>query len=78
MSFHIYRAVDQPATRYAIALLDRNHWVKNPPNRLLPTSCCKVRRKPARRPAKNLIAHVYYDGTYFFCRKGKGCNKGVK
>lgn len=78
MSFHIYRAKDQSATRYAIALLKRNHWVKNPPNRLLSTSCCKVRGKLAWRPAKNLIAHVYYDGTYFFCRKGKGCKRGHK
>jgi len=26
-----------------------------------------------RRIAANLIAHAYYDGTYFYCRRGTGC-----
>ena len=27
------------------------------------------------RPAKNLIINAYYDGIYFFCKKGKGHKK---
>lgn len=26
--------------------------------------------------AVHLVAHAYYDGTYFFCRPGRGCKKG--
>lgn len=76
MSVHIYRAKGQPATRHWIDLSTivggkvkrRGFWSKHKPRELLPAMCC--RRK---RIAANLVAHVYYDGTWFYCRDGKGC-----
>lgn len=79
MSLHIFRARDQPATRYRVDLstftkggkLKRDgFWAKNPGNRLLHAMCCKK-----WRPAKNLVAHSYYDGTWFYCCVGKGCKR---
>lgn len=73
MSLHIFRAKDQPATRFCLNLFapdGKRLWIKNPRNRLLHANCCKK-----RRPAKNLVAHVYYDGTWLYCRRGKGCKR---
>jgi hypothetical protein len=42
--------------------------IRQPARRLL--SCFKCRTK---HRAENMIAHVYYDGVYFFCKPGKGC-----
>jgi hypothetical protein len=76
VTLHVFRAKDQPATHYRVDLstiVNGKHkrngfWMKNPNNRLLHTMCCKK-----WRPAKNLIAHSYYDGTWFYCRSNKGC-----
>lgn len=70
VSVHIYVAKDQPATRYAVDMGpgSKKIWIKSSPRaRLWCFSCKKL------RIAKNLIAHVYYDGTVFYCRRGKGC-----
>lgn len=40
--------------------------------RYFTTNCNK------RRRAANLIAHVYYDGTWSYCRKGEGCKENVR
>lgn len=67
---HIYRAEREPATRFnAGRPIGQEHFIEYKPNHLLTCRTCL-----RRRPAKNLIAQVYYDGTYFFCAKGKGCN----
>jgi hypothetical protein len=69
---HIYRAKDQPATRFKVVLDmpsgTRTMWLKNADR--CPIRCFKCRK---RRWAVNMIVHVYYDGSYYFCRKGKGC-----
>ena len=69
MSLHIYRASDQPATRHRVDLGDLGaRWFTYPAHKRFWTHCCDQRRY-----AKNLIIHVYYDGSYFFCKTGKGC-----
>ena len=69
MNVHIFRARDQSATNFVIDVdgLPPKR-LRTPRNRLLWTMCCDK-----RRPAKNLIVHVYYDGIYYFCKAGKGC-----
>lgn len=69
MNMHIYRADDQRATDYVDNVLDTPHRITNPPGRLFWAHCCHK-----RRPAKNLIVHVYYDCTAFYCAANKGCN----
>lgn len=73
---HVYRAQDQPATRF-VTVLDIGQgerrktvrlWTRHPRNRLLPAFCCR-----RQRPAKNLTVRVYYDAMMFWCRPGKGC-----
>lgn len=69
---HIHHATEQPATRFAIeAGGTRRTWIKFPARH--PLWCRKCRRK---RWAANLTAQVYYDGTYFSCKPGKGCKAG--
>lgn len=71
MSLHIYRARDQKATNFVDDILGpphKPHRVRYPGNKLFWAQCCYK-----RRPAKNLIVHLYYDVTYFFCSIGKGC-----
>jgi hypothetical protein len=58
---HIYRARDQPATRQVIGL--------RPHQRVQCFTCRRLRL------AKNAIAHVYYDGTYYFCRDREDCKR---
>lgn len=65
---HIFRAKDQPATRFLDDALGSRHWTTHPGNRLLRADCCKK-----QRPAKNLVVQVYYDCLRFSCRAGKGC-----
>lgn len=69
---HIFRAKDQPATRYSYTLdigkRVETHWITNRRRKVLFCFTCKQRRW-----ACNLTAHVYYDGVYYFCKKGKGC-----
>jgi len=67
---HVFRANDQPATRFAIDLGGTRLWTRF--RRRTPLPCFKCKR---RRWAANLVAHVYYDGTYFYCRPGKGCRR---
>lgn len=69
MNVHIYRAKNQPATRYLFDLGDGiRHWFVSGKRSLFPCFECRKRRW-----AKNLFVQVYYDGERFFCREGKGC-----
>jgi hypothetical protein len=70
MTIHIYRVKDQPATCYRVKLGTgvKDIWVRIKPRTLLP--CVKCRKK---RYARNMKVHVYYDGTYFFCKSGMDC-----
>lgn len=69
MTLHVYRANGQPATRFFIELDNgRKLWTNFKPRTQLPAMCCKQ-----KRIAANLVAHVYYDGTWFYCRPGCGC-----
>lgn len=67
---HVFSAEPQPATRFVVVAGDRRHWITNPARRQLFAACCK-----RSRIAKNLVAHVYYDGTWLYCKKGKGCKQ---
>src|SRR5437773_2141952 len=75
-AIHVYCANDQPATRYFVdmstlengVIKPNGFWSRARARHQLYARCCK-----RRRYAKNLVAHVYYDGTWFYCRKGKGC-----
>lgn len=66
---HIYRAKDQPATNFAENFLGRIMRFRNEPRSLLFAQCCGKKRQ-----ARNLIVHVYFDCTKFFCKPLKGCN----
>lgn len=68
MSVHIYRAADQPATRWVDYNLDKPHVFKLKPQALVWCGCCYKQRM-----AKNCIVHQYYDCTLFWCAQGKGC-----
>ena len=72
MTLHIYRARDQPATRYSVTLDmpdgPETMWFTCRRRKIFFCFTCKLRRW-----AGNLTAHVYYDNTYFFCKPGKGC-----
>jgi hypothetical protein len=73
MTLHIFRANAQPATKFSVEIDTpkgpRKLWTRFAARRTLPARCCSK-----RRIADNLIAHVYYDGVWFHCRRGKGCN----
>ena len=72
---HIYRADDQPATRFELPAFDvgkKPHVITNKPGRLLQCGSCYRKRR-----AKNMIAHAYYDGINYFCRdKEYGRSRG--
>ena len=68
--FHLYNAPHQPATGF---------WDSDPVTgkrfrlRLSPHArrrCCGCDRL---RQARNLTVQVFYDGLYFWCRKGLRC-----
>jgi hypothetical protein len=64
---HIYRAEPQPATRWELDVFGDGRppmVVTHAPTKRLWCYACYRRRQ-----AKNLVAHVYYDGTYYFCRE---------
>jgi hypothetical protein len=66
---HFYMASHQPAHRFFIYFEGTSrHWVKRSKRSLVSTKCCDVKRW-----AGNCWAQAYYDGVYFFCRKGHGC-----
>ena len=67
-ALHIYQAKGQPAIHYIDYNTGMKCTVANPPKMLLPTACCRKKRR-----ASNLTAHVYYDGIWFYCIEGKGC-----
>lgn len=68
-AIHVYRAKGQPATRFHIEIDDgRRIWTRIKPRATVPCSCCR-----RRRWAANATASVHYDGTWFYCRPGKGC-----
>jgi len=74
VTIHVYRAKDQPATRFVV-WLDmpkgrKKLIITNRRRKILFCSTCKQKRW-----AGNLTAHVYYDGTYYFCKPGKGCKQ---
>jgi hypothetical protein len=71
VAIHIYRARDQPATRQVIELGDGRPWIfrLRPHQRVQCFTCRRLRL------AKNAIAHVYYDGTYYFCRDREDCKR---
>jgi hypothetical protein len=73
VSGHIFAVASQPATRF----VDRNGpkpmWFRIKPRSHRWAHCC---RKP--RWAKFLRVQVYYDGVYFWCSPGRGCNGGGK
>ena len=72
MNIHIWRAKTQPATRFVVDVStpdqEFRYTQRYRRRKLLPCFKCKKMRWAAY-----LIAHVYYDGTYFFCRPGRGC-----
>ncbi len=72
---HVYRGLDQPATRFCDVELShgRRCWFRYPGGRLLFATCCG-----RRRPAKNLRVRVYYDVIQAFCAPGKGCQRSVR
>ena len=63
---HIYRAEPQPATRWELYIGEDRPpiVVENKPHTLLWCSACYRRRR-----AKDMVAHVYYDGTNYYCRE---------
>ena len=67
---HIFRARSQPATRFKTDFGSFIAWTRYKHRTQLWASCCK-----RRRYAQNLFAHDYYDGTWFYCRPGKGCKR---
>lgn len=68
MTLHIFRAKSQPATRFKTDFGSFVAWTRYKRRTQLPANCCKKLRW-----ATHLFAHVYYDGTWFYCRPGRGC-----
>ncbi len=68
MTLHIYRAKNQPATRFKTDFGSFVAWTRYKRRTQLWANCCKKRRY-----ATYLFAHVYYDGVWFYCRPGRGC-----
>lgn len=75
MSLHIYRSPGQSLTKsHRCSWITRGY--KTPafkPNALIWARCCDK-----RRPAKNLYAQHYYDGSYIWCLPGKGCKSDAE
>lgn len=72
MSVHLFTAASQPATRFTNPHLSepgkrRRFYQFNRRAQLWCWRCDK------RRWAANLVVHVYYDSTRFYCRDGRGC-----
>lgn len=65
---HIYTESRQPATCWTDSHSGKDRVIRLPANRLLYVRCCG-----RRRPAKNCVVQVYYDGLYIWCAAGKGC-----
>ena len=66
---HIYRAVEQPATRFMVYLDDkRRHRFQYRRRQLCRTDCCRRLRQRG-----NCVVQVYYDAIYHWCRNGYGC-----
>lgn len=63
---HIYAADPQPATRWELDIGEGRKpiVVENEPDALLQCSACY-----RRIPARDMVAHVYYDGTNYYCRE---------
>ena len=68
MSLHIFRARDQPATRYKVDFGNFSTTIQNRRRTQIWARCCK-----RKRWATYLVAHVYYDGIWYYCRRGRGC-----
>jgi len=70
-TLHLYRAGEQPATRYRVGLNTRSpFWVTCHPRTQLWAMCCK-----RRRYARGLVVQVYYDAIYQWCKPGHGCKR---
>ena len=71
MPVHLYRAAPRSALRFRVELdHGRGITIRNARRRPLPTICCRK-----RRIAANLNVQVYYDGCYFSCKPGTGCQR---
>ncbi len=69
---HIFRAKDQPATRHVVDFGDPDLRFVVRFRRRTRLWCNRCKK---RRWAAYLVAHVYYDGTWFYCKDGRGCWK---
>lgn len=67
---HVYSATKQNATRYTVALLDHVFIVQN--RRRCRIRCCRCKKL---RWAAYLHVQVYYDGSYYSCKPGRGCRQ---
>jgi len=65
---HLYTASYQPAIKFTVDDDGYSEVFTTPGNRLICTVCCRK-----RRPAKNLLAQVFYDNVRFSCAQGEGC-----
>lgn len=65
---HIYSASPQRATKYIDNCSEHTFTFENGPMTSIPTACCY-----RWMWAKDCVAQVFYDGTYFYCADGKGC-----
>ncbi len=68
MTLHVFRAKSQPATRYRVDFGNFSSTTRHKRRTQLWANCCK-----RRRYAAYLVAHVYYDGIWFYCRPSRGC-----
>lgn len=67
-NIHIYRADNQPATRFRDC--GTGFIMKSRKRELARAYCCNKLRRMG-----NLWVQSFYDDTRFFCKKGKGCEK---
>ncbi len=68
---HIYRANDQPATRFFdVNVGPHGRWFRCRRRRMWRTDCCGKRRWAA-----HVRVQVYYDHIHRFCADGRGCQQ---
>jgi hypothetical protein len=68
VNVHIYRVDGQPATAFVDANVEPPMKCGYPPDKMLWCFACDE-----CWPAAGMVAHVYYDGTTFYCAAGHGC-----
>ena len=69
-ALHLYRADDQPATRYVDRHMEPPLTFTCRRRRLWWTDCCR-----RRRWAAYVRVQVYYDTIYRICASGYGCRR---